>query len=298
MIRLASRGSELALAQTRRVQELLDVESEVEVVESTGDRFSEADYSELGTQGVFVRELDLRVSDGDLDAAVHSMKDMPTERPEGLVIAAVLERDTPYDVLVTPDGSDLDELGEDMVVGTSSMRRQAQIRRYRADLGVEGLRGNVPTRIEKLREGEYDAIVLSAAGLERLELDVEYVVLDPDHFVPSPNQGTIAVVAQEDTEALDLLHGIDDRRARVETTAERRVLARVGGGCIVPLGVLARIHGEDIVLRAEVLSLDGEREAKLERRYPLENYLEGAEAVADELLDGGADDLLEEAVDA
>lgn len=295
MIRFATRGSDLALQQTRRVQNQIDAESRFEVVESTGDRFSEAEYSELGAQGVFVRELDLRVVEGSLDAAVHSMKDMPTERPEGLEIAAVLERDTPYDVLVSGDGSDLDELPAGAVVGTSSMRRQAQVLRYRDDLEVEDLRGNVPTRLEKLRDGDYDAVVLSAAGLERLGLDVDYVVLDPDHFVPSPNQGTVAVVAVEDSEAFSVLRAADDRRARVETTAERTVLDRVGGGCVVPMGVLARIHGEDIVVRAEVLSPGG-GEVKLERRYPLENYLEGAEDVADELLEQGAGDIVEEAV--
>lgn len=293
MITLGTRGSDLALAQTRRVQDELDHESEYRVVETTGDRFTEKEYSELGTQGVFVRELDLQVRDGDLDAAVHSMKDMPTERPEGLEIAAVLKRDTPYDVLVTGDGTDLDGLPEEGVVGTSSMRRRAQVLRYRGDLEVEGLRGNVPTRIEKLREGEYDAVVLSAGGLERLDLDVEYVVLNPDDFVPSPNQGTVAVVAMEDSSVFDVLRSIDDRRARVETTAERTVMSRVGGGCIVPMGVLARIHGEQIVVRAEVLGPDGVEEVKLERRYPLESYLEGSRELADELLDRGAGSLVD-----
>ncbi|MDY7082711.1 MAG: hydroxymethylbilane synthase, partial [Halobacteria archaeon] len=126
-IKLGTRGSQLALAQTERVQSLLGVESEYEIVETTGDRFTQKEYAELGSQGVFVRELDLEVVEGGLDAAVHSMKDMPTERPEGLEVAAVLKRDTPYDVLVTDDGRGIDELEEGAVVGTSSMRRRAQL---------------------------------------------------------------------------------------------------------------------------------------------------------------------------
>ncbi|MDY6779278.1 MAG: hydroxymethylbilane synthase, partial [Halobacteria archaeon] len=200
-IRLGTRGSDLALKQTQRVADSVsgDVETEAVVVETAGDRSESAKYSEIGGQGVFVREIDARVVDGEVDAAVHSMKDMPTDRPEELEVAAVLERDTPYDVLVTQEGQEIDELDEGAVVGTSSMRRRAQLRRHRDDLEIEPLRGNVDTRVGKMAEGDYDAVVLSGAGLERLgdgiDVDYETQVLHVDRFVPSANQGIIAVVA-------------------------------------------------------------------------------------------------------
>jgi hydroxymethylbilane synthase len=295
-VKLGTRGSDLALEQTRRVEEALPYDYDVErvVVETSGDAF-EGDIAELGTQGAFVRELDLRVVDGELDGAVHSMKDMPTERPEGLEVAAVLERAPEHDVLVTSDGATVDELDEGATVGTSSRRRQAQLLREREDLTVERLRGNVDTRVEKVLEGDYDAAVLSEAGLDRLGLDAPYTRLPLDGFVPSANQGVVAVVALDSTDAFDRLAEADHKPTRVVATAERIVLSRVGGGCIAPIGVHARIEGDRVRLRADVLSTDGGESVSLERRYPVESYIEGAREMADEMVDRGADELLREA---
>jgi hydroxymethylbilane synthase len=296
-VKLGTRGSDLALEQARSVQESLPFETETVVVETSGDSF-EGDIAELGTQGAFVRELDLRVVEGELDGAVHSMKDMPTERPDGLEVAAVLERAPAHDVLVSPDGASLEELDEGATVGTSSRRRRAQLLRERDDLEVERLRGNVDTRVEKVLEGdEYDAAVLSEGGLARLGLDVPYSRLPLDGFVPSANQGIVAVVAMDDTESFDRLAEADDRKTRVVATAERIVLSRVGGGCIAPIGVHARVQGDRILLRADVLSSDGEESISLDRRYDIRSYLEGAEELADEMVDRGADELLREAAD-
>jgi len=301
-VKLGTRGSDLALEQTRRAQDALGFDTESVVVETSGDSF-EGDIEELGTQGVFVRELDLRVVDGELDAAVHSMKDMPTERPEGLEVAAVLERVASHDVLVTPEGATLDELEEGATVGTSSRRRRAQVLRERDDLNVERLRGNVDTRVEKVLDDEtvYDAAVLSEAGIVGLELDIEYGMgyerLPLDGFVPSANQGIVAVVAVDGTDEFERLTRADHKRTRVVSTAERVVLSRVGGGCIAPVGVHARIKGDRMSLRADALSSDGEESVNLDRRYDVRSYIEGAEELAEEMIDRGAKELLREAAD-
>ncbi|MDY6764784.1 MAG: hydroxymethylbilane synthase [Halobacteria archaeon] len=295
-MKLGTRGSDLALIQTQRVRSRLSdigVESEYEIVKTSGDRFQDLDYSKIGGQGVFVRELDALVVEGELDGAVHSMKDMPTERPADLVVAAVPERAAAGDVLVTTDGKDIDDLREGAVVGTSSLRRRAQLKRYRPDLEVKNLRGNVDTRVEKLREGEYDAIVLSGAGLERMDIDIPYERLNPDDFVPSANQGVIAVVAMDGTDAFDALHKIDDPATRVTTTAERVIISRIGGGCVVPMGAFARIEGENILIRTEVLSLDGSEEVKVERRVPVQDYYEEAKDIAEEMIEKGGKELVE-----
>ncbi len=291
-MKIGTRGSRLALLQTEQVEQgLHGVDVERVEVKTSGDSW-DGDIAELGAQGAFVRELDVMVEEGELDAAVHSMKDMPTMRPEDVEVAAVLERETSYDALVTPEGGSIDDLDEGSVVGTSSARRRAQTLRYRGDVEVESLRGNVPTRVEKVRDGEYDAAVLSLAGLRRLELDAEWRMLPPADFVPSANQGAIAVVARDGSDAFEQLHRLDDKRTRVETTAERVVLDRVGGGCIVPLGVHSVLRGEEIEITAEVVTDEGQ--ARVEEKYPVESYLEGAEDVADRLVDRGARELLED----
>ncbi|MFP4188262.1 MAG: hydroxymethylbilane synthase [Halobacteriales archaeon] len=295
-MKLGTRGSDLALEQVRHVEDALPYDYDVErvVVETSGDSF-EGDIAELGTQGAFVRELDLRVVDGELDGAVHSMKDMPTERPDDLEVAAVLRRAPEHDVLVSTDGAALDELDEGAVVGTSSRRRRAQLLRERDDLNVERLRGNVDTRVEKVVDGDYDAAVLSEAGLDRLDLDAPYTRLPLDGFVPSANQGIVAVVALDGTDAFERIAEADDKKTRVVATAERVVLSRVGGGCIAPIGVHARIEGDRIRIRADVLSSNGDESVSLDRRYSVESYIEGAHEMADEMVDRGADELLREA---
>jgi len=295
-VKLGTRGSDLALEQTRRAEEALPYGYDTErvVVETSGDAF-EGDIAELGAQGAFVRELDLRVADGELDGAVHSMKDMPTERPDSLEVAAVLERAPEQDVLVTPGGAELGELDGGATVGTSSRRRRAQLLREREDLDVERLRGNVDTRAEKVLDGGYDAAVLSEAGVDALDLEAPYTRLPLGGFVPSANQGIVAVVAVDGTDAFDRIAEADHKRTRVVATAERIVLSRVGGGCIAPIGVHAGVEGDRIRVRADVLSPDGERSVSLDRRYDAESYIEGAREIADEMVDRGADELLREA---
>ncbi len=238
---------------------------------------------------------------GEIDLAVHSMKDLPSKRPEELTIAAVLKRDSPYDILVTPDGSSLEDLKEGAVIGTSSMRRAAQLRRARHDLRIESLRGNLQTRLRKLHEGKYDAIVLAQAGVQRMELelkDLKYNVLDPKKFVPSANQGTIVAVAKRGSSSEKYAKSIDDLPTRAETMIERRILEAVGGGCIVPMAVHADISGQKARVVAEVLSLDGARFVRVEEDLPAEGSSEEATALGRRLLDMGGRDLVEAAVKA
>lgn len=299
---MGSRGSPLALRQTEIVLERLNVqgvETELRRVKTSGDIFVDKPLHQLSGFGLFVAEIDDRMLSGEIDLAVHSMKDLPTKRPEQLVISAVLKRDSPYDILVAKDGCSLEDLKEGAVVGTSSMRRCAQLRRARPDLSVKSLRGNLQTRLKKLNQGDYDAIVLAEAGLQRMGYDLDYVRLDAERFVPSANQGTIVVVAKKGTWAELYSRSLDDIPTRTETMIERRILEAVGGGCIVPMAVHADAREEEARVVAEVLSLDGSRFVRLDETISIEDgYLEKASDLGRRLLYMGGGDLVDEAVKA
>jgi len=264
--------------------------------------------------GVFVAEIDDRMLSGEIDLAVHSMKDLPTKRPEELAISAILKRDSPYDILVSRDcqgkregeregGLRLEDLKEGAVVGTSSMRRSAQLRRSRPDLSIKSLRGNLQTRLRKLNQGDYDAIVLAEAGLQRMGLsqDLDFVRRDADRFVPSANQGTIVVVTKKGSQAELYSRFIDDMPTRMETMIERKILETVGGGCIVPMAVHADADSQIAHVVAEVLSLDGKRFVRVEESISLEDgcdYMEASAKLGRRLLEMGGGDLVDEAVKA
>ncbi len=265
-IRVAARGSRLSLAQVNLfVAALLrrfpDAEVVVKTVKTTGDIYRDLPFTEIGAKGIFEREVNKAVIDGKADVAVHSLKDVPSKVSEALTLAAVLPRDPPYDVLVSRESSrGLQDLPPGAVVGTSSARRRAMILHLRPDIQVKPLRGNVDTRLRKLREGLYDAIVLAEAGLVRLGLKVDYIRLPPEKVVPAPAQGIIAVYARRsDQKLLEALAEISDSRTMVEARAERAFLASVGGGCHVPLGGYAELTGGRLVMRAGLASPGGER---------------------------------------
>jgi hydroxymethylbilane synthase len=247
-------------------------------------------------RGIFVREIDERMLSGEIDLAVHSMKDLPSKRPDQLPIAAVLKRDSPYDVLVSKNGRALDELKDGAIVGTSSMRRSAQLKRERPDITIRGIRGNLGTRLRKLREEEYDAIVLAKAGIQRMGYEVECSKLDPEKFVPSPNQGVIAVVACAGSFAEEAARSIDDETTRIETMAERSILEMVGGGCVVPMSAFAKREDDKLRVLAEVLSLDGERYVRVDERIPVQDYLQHSLKLGEKLARMGGSALVEEAV--
>lgn len=298
---MGSRGSPLALRQTEIVLDRLrplGIETELRKVKTSGDVFLDKPLHQLSGFGVFVAEIDERMLSGEIDLAVHSMKDLPTKRPEELTISAILKRDSPYDVLLSRNGAQkLEELKEGAVIGTSSMRRTAQLRRARPDLEVKSLRGNLQTRLRKLNDGDYDAIVMAEAGLQRMGLDLAYARLDGDRFVPSANQGTIIVVAKKGSKAEIYSQSLDDAHTRMETMIERKILETVGGGCIVPMAVHAEVYDGEARVLAEVLSLDGKRFVRVNELISLEDdYLSLAAIMGQRLMKMGGRELVEEAV--
>jgi hydroxymethylbilane synthase len=277
----------------------LGVDTELVRVKTSGDVFLDKPLHQLTGVGVFVAEIDERMLSGEIDLAVHSMKDLPTKRPDELTISAVLKRDSPYDILLSRNGSDegIDGLKEGATVGTSSMRRTSQLRRARPDLRVSSLRGNLQTRLGKLERGDYDAIVLAEAGLQRMGLKMDYARLDGERFVPSANQGTIIVVARKGSAAASCSAELDDAKSRIETMIERKILETVGGGCVVPMAVHATVSGSRARVLAEVLSLDGKRFVRLDEEISLsEEATLQAEDMGQRLMKMGGRELVDEAV--
>jgi len=271
---VGTRGSNLAIVQTERVCKKLSelgVECEIKTVQSLGDVITDRGLYEMPTIGVFVKKLDMMLLDGKIDIAVHSMKDMPSEREEELETSAVLPRDSPFDALVSRYR--LADMPEGAVIGTSSVRRRYQFLNYVGERGVKvtikDIRGNVGTRIAKFRRGEYDSLILAEAGFERLKLDIEYERLDRDPFVPSPRQGIIAVVARRGSKESELLKQIDDPETRIEAEVEEEVLKVIGGGCSLPVGVHATAKGRAVELAVYVGASD--------LRYKLERVVLGKE---------------------
>jgi hydroxymethylbilane synthase len=260
-LRIATRGSALALAQTEIVVSLLravHVQTEVAVVHSSGDRAADMPAALMEGQGWFTAELEQAVLDGRADAAVHSAKDLPTELANGLTVVAYLARADARDALVTRDGAGLQGLRSGATVGTSSPRREAFLRALRPDVRAVPMRGNVDTRLRKLDEGEVDALLLAAAGVDRLGRgDRISERLDPHRFVPAPAQGVIAVEAWVESTAAGACAPLDDPVSRAAVRAEREVLRRLGAGCRLPLGAWARVEEGRLVLVGALAAADG-----------------------------------------
>lgn len=260
VIRIGTRASSLAQRQTAIVRSLLlekGVESESIIIKTEGDTNTGVPLHEVGGQGIFVRALDDAILRGEIDCAVHSMKDIPAARPDGITTAAILPRDPPYDYLAFE--IPLDEIS---CIGTSSTRRKAQLLRFDPELTIQELRGNIDTRIRKLQSGDYDAIMLAEAGLARMSLHLNGIRLPLTHFVPAPNQGTIAVVCRDDPAINDLIQPLDHPSTRMDTEIERAVMEEVGGGCFTPQGIFCQ-NGS---LIAEILSLDGRSYERMEEQ--------------------------------
>ncbi len=267
-LRIGTRGSDLALWQARRVARRIERElgrpAELVVITTRGDRIQDVAFHKMEGKGFFTKELQRALLDGEVDLVVHSLKDLPTEEPAGLTLAAVPERADPADLLLAPAGSlhpdHADPLGlpEGCVVGTSSLRRAAQVLALRPDLVLRPLRGNVPTRIRKLREGAYGAILLAAAGVRRLELaldGLEAVALPPEVMLPAPGQGALAIETRADGPERDALASLDDPGAARPVEAERRLLQLLGGGCHLPLGCLATTEPDGALRLQAVLGV-------------------------------------------
>lgn len=279
---IGTRGSELALWQTNHIADRLralvpGIEVEIEIISTKGDRIRDVPLAKIGGKGLFTQELEAALLDRRADLAVHSLKDVPTEFPAGLMLAAIPERENPCDALVTADGCGIDALPSRARVGTSSLRRKVQLLARRPDLQIVDLRGNVPTRLRKLHDEGLDAIVLATAGLKRLGLDGHISqILDHTIMLPAVGQGALGIEARsDDAVVLDILAALSDPDTVAATTAERSLLAGMGGGCQVPIGALARVEEGVLVLHACVCSLDG----KTVIRCRVEGALSDAEAI-------------------
>ena len=291
-LRIGTRGSQLALTQSRWVQARLqgqypDLSVELVTIRTTGDRFLDAPLSTIGGKGVFVKEIEDALTAGRIDCAVHSMKDVPTELAPGLVIAAIPPREVVHDALIGRTRVALRDLPRGARVGTSSLRRMALLRAQRRDLEIVALRGNVDTRLRKLTAGELDAVVLAAAGLRRLGITCPGAeALDPEDFIPAIGQGALAVETRDDATRA-LLAALDDAETRLAVSAERAFLARVGGSCRTPLAAYATVEVGHLNLRALIAHPDGTEVVRGRKAGAADSAPDLGYELADELLDRG-----------
>lgn len=300
--RIGTRGSTLALWQANFINNLIsekypELNTEIQIIKTTGDTMLSSPLSEIGGKGVFVKEIEEGLLSQKIDIAVHSMKDVPTILPEGLCLGAVAKRHDPRDVLISKDGLTLSELPEGARVGTGSLRRASQLLHNRPGLKVVSIRGNVDTRIRKLNEnGEYEAIVLAMAGLERMGLGDEVTeIIAPEVMLPAPGQGIIAIECREDdVETIDILRAINHRETEIQAISERAFLLRLGGDCNVPVGCYALLSRDSINLTGIISSPDGKVIIKKDANGPLDEALELGGQLAELILDDGGDKILEE----
>ena len=294
-LRIASRGSALALWQAEHVKARLEaghsgLSVEIEVVRTTGDRITDVPLSRIGDKGLFTKEVDGALLDGRAHLAVHSLKDVPPRLEDGLALGAIAEREDPRDALVVAPGRPrgLAELPAGARVGTSSLRRRSQLLHARRDLVVDDLRGNLDTRLARVAEGEYDAVILAHAGILRLgRSDAVASLLGPPEWLPAVGQGALGIaIRADDEETRAAVAMLDHAATRQATTAERAFLRRLEGGCQVPIGALAEVVGGRLRLQGLVAALDG--------RTVLRGEREGDPAEAEAVGDGLAAELLEE----
>jgi hydroxymethylbilane synthase len=293
---IGSRGSKLALWQAEQARDrLAGFDVRIEVIKTTGDVKSDP-LSVIGGKGVFTKELEDALLDGRIDIAVHSLKDLPTILPEGLSISAICEREDPRDALVLRRGSEFDagNLPHGAIVGTSSQRRLAQLRCWRDDLVIKDLRGNVDTRIRKLDEGQYDAVILASAGLVRLGLQERISLRIPiEQMLPAVGQGAIAIETRTDDEfAVEATRRLDHRETRLACLAERAFLRGLGGGCQLPIAGHARLEGELLKLDGLVARPDGSRRLQDSLSGPADKAEDLGASLASTLLNRGAASLL------
>lgn len=299
-LRIGSRGSILARWQAEFVRKQLfqvaGVEAEIVIIKTSGDKMQQAPLTQIGGKGIFIKELEEALLEESVDLAVHSVKDIPTDTPGRLHFPAVCRRDDVRDCVVSHGGIALMQLRQGARVGTSSLRRQAQLRHHRPDLDIRDLRGNVDTRLRKVASGEYEAIVLSKAGLDRLGWSQKITeALSTEISLPAVGQGAIAIESRvKDPETSDILEKLDDAETRTAIIAERALLSAVEGGCQVPLGAWARLERGELVMEAVVCSVDGEQYVRQKASAPPEQAAQLGERMAQMLIEGGAREILEE----
>jgi hydroxymethylbilane synthase len=296
---VGTRGSQLALAQTNWVINQLarqhpHVEIQIRTVHTQGDIQQTASLSQIGGTGVFVKEIESALLSGEIDLAVHSMKDLPIVQPAGLVIGAVCPREDPRDVFISARKDGLDELPAGSTVGTGSLRRKAQLLAYRSDLIVQDIRGNVDTRLRKVSEGQCDAVILAAAGLKRLGHVIradQYLPLDI--MLPAVGQGALALEIRSGDPIATFLETINDPATQTATQAEMAFLAAFGGGCAVPIGAYADVDADLLTLQGLVSSLDGKTVLHDRMTGPVQDPEALGQALAQTLLDRGAGEIID-----
>lgn len=293
-LRLGTRGSNLALWQAKyvasQIEKLANIEVEIITIKTKGDKILDVALSKIGDKGLFTKEIENQLLLGEVDIAVHSMKDLPSEITPGLIIGAVLERENPQDILIGKNNTTLDNLLPGSRVGTSSLRRIAQIKSIRPDIITVDIRGNIETRIRRMQEQDLDGIILAYAGVKRLELD-SYIseVITNDKILPAVGQGAIAVeVRQDDLETINILNHINHTPTLLATTAERSFLRTLEGGCQVPIAAYATIFDNQLHLQGLVASLDGKEIYKSSITGDMNKAKELGVLLAQELIDKGA----------
>jgi hydroxymethylbilane synthase len=297
-LRIGTRGSALALAQASWVKRQIEEHEpslavELRVIKTSGDRFLETPIQNIGGKGVFTKEIEDALIRQEIDLAVHSLKDLPTRLPLGLALAAVPAREDARDVLVTRDGSTLAKLAAGAKVGTGSLRRRAQLLHCRADLSVLALRGNIDTRLKKLDAGEFDALVMAAAGLRRIgRADRSGEYLADEICVSAVAQGALGLEARSDGNVRERLAFLNDAATCAEIAAERALLDRLSGGCHVPIGARARVAGDQISVIGVVASPDGKNLCRSEIFGSVKEAAELGKRLAEQLLERGAGELL------
>ncbi len=300
-LRIATRKSPLAMWQAEFVKsELEKIYPELEVtllpMSTKGDKILDVPLAKIGGKGLFTKELEERMMAGEADIAIHSMKDVPMTLPEGFALGALLKRHSPTDAFVSNQYATFDDLPKGAVLGTSSLRRKAQLMAVRPDLDVRDLRGNVGTRLGKLDAGEYDAIVLATSGLQRLGLnDRIRHEISPDICLPAVTQGTLGIeYFEEDTATRDIIRVLNDEDSEIRALAERAMNHRLEGGCQVPIGVFAELEGDQIFIRGLVGSLDGTKILTANIEGPKSEAQTLGTALAEKLLDQGAKAILDD----
>ena len=300
-VRIGTRGSKLALWQANLIALALKAnypEAKVELLNITtkGDKILDSPLSKIGGKGLFTKELELEMLEGNIDIAVHSLKDVPAQLAPEFTIAAITKREIPFDAFVSNKYKSFKELPQGALIGTSSLRRRAQLLAIRPDLKIENLRGNVDTRLKKLDEGNFDAIILAAAGLKRLGHERRITeILPTEIMLPAVGQGAIAIeTLTNNIEVREILKALDDNDTHAATNTERAFLRIVEGGCQVPIGVFAKVDDNKITAEAIIASIDGQKIIRDKISGKVSNAEELGETLANKLLDSGGREILTE----
>jgi len=293
---VGARGSQLSLAQTNWVISELkknypDLKFEIKTIKTKGDTDARPLFT-IDQKGIFEKEIDRAVSDGKIDFAVHSLKDVPSKLDENLIISCIPKREKVNDVFISPNDQNLDTIKSGAVIGTSSLRRAVQIIRKRSDVIVKPIRGNIETRIRKVMQNDFDAIILAQAGISRLGIDVNYSVLSTTDFSPSPGQGALAIVSRsDDNSTISLLKKIEDPISRMEIEAERALSDYVDSGCRFPIGAYAKSEGTQMSLDVSAFSVDGKKSILVKKTGSKNNPKLLGEMAGKELQEKGINDL-------